>query len=104
LVDNLTKSGFDKIHEVIYSYYREGLDQLADKPELAKSALVNALLNMQELNENNSNSMIVPIFMQGKFSEIIGLFESADKATKKQLLLTLSSIDIANINKYKEKF
>lgn len=104
LVDNLTKSGFDKVHEVIYSYYREGLDQLSDKPELAKLAVVNALLNMQELNEDNSNSMIVPILMQGKYPEIIGLFESADKATKKQLLLTLSSIDIANINKYKEKF
>ena len=104
LVDNLTKSGFDKIHEVIYSYYREGLDQLADKPELAKLAVLNALLNMQELNENNPNSMIVPILMQGKYPEIIGLFESADKPTKKQLLVTLSTIDIANINKYKEKF
>ena len=30
LVDNLTKSGFDKIHEVLYTYYRQGLDQLTE--------------------------------------------------------------------------
>ena len=35
LIDNLTKSGNDKVHDVIYSYYRDGLDQMTDKPELA---------------------------------------------------------------------
>ena len=104
LVDNLTKSGFDKIHEVIYGYYRDGLDQMADKQEEAKVNIMNALLGMQELNENNVNSMAVPILMQGKYTEIVGVFSNADKIMKKQLIATLSSIDIANINKYKEKF
>lgn len=104
LADNLTKSGFDKIHEVVYAYYREGLDQMAEKPEEAKVNVLNALLIMQELNENNVNSMAVPILMQGKFTEIIGIFSNADRLMKKQLITTLSSIDIANINKYKEKF
>jgi hypothetical protein len=47
--------------------------------------------------------MVVPILMQGKFTEIVGIFGTADKSMKKQLLNTLSSIDIANINRYKEK-
>ena len=102
-VDNLTKSGFDKLHELIYSYNREGLDQMADKPEIARAAILNALMGMQELNETNVNSMVVPILIQGKFTEIVGIFGTADKAMKKQLLNTLSSIDIANINRYKEK-
>ena len=102
-VDNLTKSGFDKLHELIYSYNREGLDQMADKPEIARADILNALMGMQELNETNVNSMVVPILMQGKFTEIVGIFGTADKAMKKQLLNTLSSIDIANINRYKEK-
>ena len=104
LVDNLTKSSYDKVHEIMSNYYREGFDQMADKAEIAKSAIINSLISMQELSESNVNSMIVPILMQGKYSEIIGLFENSDKATKKQLLATLSIIDIANINKYKEKF
>ena len=103
LVDNLTKSGFDKLHEVIYSYNREGLDQMADKPEIARAAILNALMGMQEINDANVNSMAVPILMQGKFTEIVGIFGNADKSMKKQLLNTLSVIDIANINRYKEK-
>ena len=102
-IDNLTKSGFDKLHDVIYSYNREGLDQMAEKPEIARAAILNALMAMQEINDANVNSMAVPILMQGKFTEIVGIFGNADKSMKKQVLNTLSAIDIANINRYKEK-
>ncbi|MEI7589027.1 MAG: DUF4835 family protein [Chitinophagia bacterium] len=103
LIDNFTKTGADKIHDVIYSYYRNGLDAMSEKPELAKGALLNALMSFQEIHEASSNSMAVPILMQGKYAEIVGVFNTADKSMKKQLITTLSSIDISNINKYKEK-
>jgi hypothetical protein len=103
LIDNLTKSGNDKVHDIIYSYYREGLDQLTEKPELAKSKILNALINLQDMNEGAVSGMLIPILMQAKFSEIVGIFSKSDKATRKQLLTTLSFLDIANINKYKEK-
>jgi len=102
-IDNLTKSGNDKVHDIIYSYYRDGLDQMTDKPELAKSNILNALMNLQEMNEGAVSGMLIPIIMQAKFSEIVGIFSKSDKATRKQLLTTLSLLDIANINKYKEK-
>jgi hypothetical protein len=103
LIDNLTKSGMDKIHEVMYDYYREGLDQLSEKPEMAKANILNALISMQEVQESATNMMIVPILMQGKYTEIVGLFSASDKAIKKQLIATMSTIDVSNLNKYKEK-
>jgi hypothetical protein len=60
-------------------------------------------MSMQEVLEASSNTMAVPILMQGKVTEIIGIFGNADKSMKKQLITTLSAIDITNINKYKEK-
>ena len=102
-IDNLTKSGMDKIHEVIYSYYREGLDQMSTNFETSRGTILNALMTMQEVQEINTNTMVVPILMQGKYAEISGIFGNADKAMKKQLIATLSVIDIANLNKYKEK-
>lgn len=104
LIDNLTKSGFDKLHEVYYNYYRNGIDQLVDQPENAKASIVNALMSLQELNEDNVNSMAISIFMQGRVTELTDLFSKADKNTKKQLITTLSAIDITNINKYKAVF
>lgn len=103
LIDNLTKTGNDKVHELMYNYYREGLDQMIDKPELAKNNILNALMGLQEINEGAVSGMLIPIIMQSKFSEIVGIFNKSDKATRKQLLTTLSLLDIANINKYKEK-
>lgn len=104
LIDNLTKSGYDKLHEISFNYYRKGIDQLVEQPEQAKVAIINALMSLQELNEENVNSMAISIFMQGRVAELIGLFSDADRATKKQLMTTLSAIDIANINKYKAYF
>lgn len=104
LIDNLTKSGFDKLHEASYNYYRKGLDQMVDQPENAKAAIINALMSLQELNEDNVNSMAISIFMQGRVTELIGLFADADRSTKKQLMTTLSALDITNINKYKSFF
>jgi hypothetical protein len=54
------------------------------------------------MNEGAVSGMLIPILMQAKFSEIAGIFSKSDKATRKQLLTTLSFLDIANINKYKE--
>ena len=79
------------------------MDQLVEKPTVAKAAILNALMSMQEVYEAASNTMAVPILMQGKATEIIGIFENADKSMKKQLIATLSAIDVANINKYKER-
>lgn len=104
LIDNLTKSGFDKLHEISFNYYRKGMDQMAEQPEQAKVVILNALMSLQELNEDNVNSMAISIFMQGRVAELIGLFSDADRATKKQLMTTLSVIDITNINKYKAYF
>lgn len=35
-IDNLTKSGYDPIHQILFSYYREGLDQMARNLKLLK--------------------------------------------------------------------
>jgi hypothetical protein len=102
-IDNLTKSSMDKIHEVIYSYYREGLDQMSEKFEVARGTILNALMTMQEVQEANTNTMAVPILLQGKYTEISGIFASANKSMKKQLINTMSIIDVTNLNKYKEK-
>lgn len=103
LIDNLTKSGMDKIHESIYTYYREGLDQMTSKFETGRGMVLNALMTMQEVQEVNTNTMIVPILMQGKYAELVGIFDNANRSMKKQLINTLSVIDITNLNKYKEK-
>lgn len=102
LIDNLTQNGSDKIHDILFTYYRQGLDQMAEKPLEARPQILNALMGFQELYEASPNMMAVPILMQGKVTEIIGIFNPSDKAMKKQLLATLSTIDVANINKYKE--
>ena len=44
------------------------------------------------------------LHVTAEVTELIGLFSDADRTTKKQLMTTLSAIDITNINKYKAYF
>lgn len=102
-IDNLTKGGMEKVHDAIYSYYREGLDQMADKFEIGRGVVLNSLMTLQEIQEDNNNTMLIPILMQGKFTEISGIFSNANKSMKKQLMNTMAVIDLTNLNKYKDK-
>ena len=102
-IDNLTKSGMEKLHDAIYSYYREGLDQMAEKFDIGRGAVLNSLMTMQEVQEDNTNTMVIPILMQGKYTEIAGIFSNANKSMKKQLINTMAVIDLTNLNKYKDK-
>jgi hypothetical protein len=60
-------------------------------------------MTLQEIQEDNNNTMLIPILMQGKFTEISGIFSNANKSMKKQLVNTMAVIDLTNLNKYKDK-
>jgi Leucine-rich repeat (LRR) protein len=62
------------------------------------------LKTLRVLSLSNTQVSDRGLELLGSRTELIGLFSDADRATKKQLMTTLSAIDITNINKYKAYF
>ena len=102
LVENLTNSKYNLIHDAFYNYYRMGLDQMYDKETDGRAAILNALNMLNTINSDNPNSMIMQVFFLGKASELAKILTSSAPDEKSRALDLLTKLDIPNINNYKQ--
>jgi hypothetical protein len=103
LNENLMNSRYNIIHDIIYTYYRSGLDKLYENEAEARSNVLQALIQLKAFNKENPNTMILQFFMQGKSQEIIGIFKNAMPPEKARIIEITSEIDIVNSAKYKQE-
>jgi hypothetical protein len=102
LADNLTNPKYNPIHDAIYNYYRQGLDQMFDHEAEARVGVMNALSSFNSINNEFPNLMFTQFFFQGKGSEIGNVFKRGTPDEKSRALDILSRIDISNLNSYKQ--
>jgi hypothetical protein len=102
LAENLNNKRFSLMHDVIYAYYRSGMDMLYENEEEARNGVVKCLNYLNTLNTENPNSMILQVFFQGKSNEMIKIFTRAKPDIKTQARELLTKLDITNAPAYKE--
>jgi Domain of unknown function (DUF4835) len=102
LVENLTNPKYNPIHDAMYNYYRQGLDQMFDHESDARIAVMNALSTLNSVNNEYTNIMFMQFFFQGKGAEIGNVFKHGTPDEKSRALDILSRIDISNLNQYKQ--
>lgn len=103
LIENLSNSRNNIVHDVLYSYYRSGLDKMYDNETEARSNILQSLTQLEAFNRENQNTMIVQTFMQSKTIELIGVFKKANLANKEKAIELLSALDVSNASKYKDE-
>src|ERR1700712_754899 len=59
LAENFLNTKFNVIHDVIYNYYRHGLDLMYENEVDARNKILNSLVQLQTVNQESPNSMIV---------------------------------------------
>ena len=102
LIENLTNSKYTLIHDAYYSYYRSGLDQMYDKEAEGRTAILNTLNMLNNINTETPNTMVMQFFFQGKSGELSKIFQKSPPDEKSRALDLLTKLDISNINKYKQ--
>ncbi len=102
LIENLTNAKYNPLHDAIYNYYRQGLDQMYDHENDARTAMLNALISLNNINTEFPNIMFMQFFFQGKATEISNVFKKGTPEEKSRALDLLSRLDIPNINRYKQ--
>jgi hypothetical protein len=103
LAENMMNTKYNDIHDIIYSYYRDGLDQMYNDEETARSNILDALSSLQDFNQTNPNTMIAQFLVQGKSQEYIGIFKKGDPSSRAQASQILASIDVSNAATYKQE-
>ncbi len=103
LNENMINSKYNIIHDVIYSYYRSGLDKMVENENEARANILQALIQLHAFNKENPNTMILQFFMQGKQPEIVGVFKKGTADEKAKVIELMSTLDVVNSSKYKQE-
>lgn len=103
LSENLLNSKYNIVHDVMYGYYRSGLDNMYDNEIVARTGIVEALSQLQSLNQQSPNTMIVQFFMQGKSQELIRIFKKSPPQDKIRVVEILQKLDVSNAASYKQE-
>ena len=102
LIQGLTDSRFNLIHEAIYFYYRNGLDKFYDNETDGRNGMLEALNYLNTVNSENPGSMIIQFFFQGKSNELLKVFSKAEPNVKTRARDFLVKLDLTNASSYKE--
>lgn len=102
LAENINSNRFAQIHDVIYSYYRSGMDIFYQDEEGGRAGILNSLNLINSINTENPNSMFVQFFFQGKGNELVKVFSKASGEQKTRAKDLLTKLDVTNAALYKD--
>lgn len=103
LNENLINNRYNIVHDVIYSYYRAGMDKWYENEEEARKNVLQSLIQLQAFNKENANTMILQFFMQGKMQELIALFKKGTSEERSRAIQLLTELDVVNAPSYKQQ-
>ena len=83
LTENMTNAKYNDIHDIIYSYYRDGLDKMYADDQSARASILDALSSLQDFNQQNPNTMIAQFLCRENRRNILA---SLKMATRKAVL------------------
>jgi hypothetical protein len=101
LAENLVNSRYSLVHDAIYTYYRLGMDNLAENENKSRQEVMSALNTLYTLHEDSPNIMIYQFYFQGKADELISMLKKSNPGERARAVEMLQKIDITNANRYK---
>lgn len=103
LSENFINSRYAVIHDVYYGYYRRGFDMMHEDEQMAREAIINVLVYLENLHKEIPNLMVLQFFLLGKADELINVYKKAPNDMKQRARDILTRIDIANAARYKQE-
>ena len=101
LANNMTNTRFNVMNDIIYKYYRTGMDKMYDDAAASQQNMLDVITQLQTFNRENPNTMVMQFFLQSKYSEMSGIFTKASPDIKSRAVGILTQLDPANADKYR---
>jgi len=101
-VENMLNSKFSQMRNVYYEYHRKGLDLMYEDVKKGRGNIFNALKSMEKLAKDYPNNMLIQLFFQAKYDELIGIFSEAPQSKKAAAVQLLYRVDPDHANEYSQ--
>jgi hypothetical protein len=103
LLENIMSQQLAGFRESLYDYHRKGLDQYAEKPEEARTHLLEVIRKLKIAFDQRPTSIYIKTFLDMKAPEFIKILKESTKPEQKlEAYNLLIIIDAANTDAYNE--
>lgn len=96
LIDNLTSERYLPVRQSLFDYHLNGLDIMYKDVTKGRDAVYKSLENFQDLARIFPNCMLIKVFFNAKYKELIEIFKEAPTAEQNKAIELLSRLDPAN--------
>lgn len=86
IVNDYLDGSMEKFRQLQYVYYRQGLDQMAENTETARTAIAEAMTLLKESHEDKSLSQLPQIFTDIKRDEIVSIFNGKGTTEEREAI------------------
>ncbi len=102
IVENLLNPRVRPYRAAMYTYHRKGLDLFATDINAGKTAILQALEEVDKVNTAYFNSMITQMFANAKKDELVEMWKIGSKQQRDRVQQIMIRIDPSNGQRYRE--
>ncbi len=102
LVENVLNKSYSSYRSCLYSYHRQGLDIMSDKPEEGRANIANSMRDIQKVFRRKPSTYILQMFFDAKSTELVNIFSKSFPDERNRVLAILNEVDPSNGSKYEK--
>jgi len=100
LNENHNSQQLIQLREAVYEYHRLGLDNFSVNADTARTHILGSLVKIKKAYDLRPTSVFIKSYFNGKWNELVKIFQQASPAQKQQAYDILRSVDPTNNEKY----
>ncbi|MCB0705373.1 MAG: DUF4835 family protein [Saprospiraceae bacterium] len=102
VIENILSPRVRPYRQAMYDYHRQALDLMATDVESGRKIMLQALEELNGVNQVYPNAMIIQMFTNAKGGEVVEIFKLGTVQEKNRVVQIMSKLDPSNAQKYRE--
>ena len=100
LISEITNATYEPLRYFLYDYHRQGLDQMSEKLDDGREAILNALSNLQSIYDRIQMCYFLQLIVETKRDEIIQIFSEGNMKFRTEASNIMKAIDPSQSSRY----
>ncbi|HKL33110.1 MAG TPA: DUF4835 family protein [Tangfeifania sp.] len=102
LVENVLNKSYSGFRSCMYTYHRQGLDIMAEKPEEGRANIAESLRDIQTVFRRRPSLYILQMFFDAKSDEIVNIFSKSFPDERQRVLAILNEVAPSDGSKWEK--
>lgn len=101
IIENILSPRVRALRQGLYEYHRQGLDMMASDVNTGRAIVLQALEEVDKVNQSYPNAMIIQMFSNAKSDEIVEIFKRGTRQEQDRVVQIMVKVDATNASKYR---